>query len=292
MDSMKYFLSLVLLLQYTLSVDVDLAVFNVSVTDRSGRPVTGLTQVNFRILDEDQERPIKIFEPEDSPATVGLIIDNSGSMTRKRSQVVKAANAFVEASHLQDEVFIVNFNRRAWFALPASMPFTSNVQQLRTALLTVGADGTTALYDAVHVALKHLEKGTRQRKALVLLSDGADNASLNTLEEITKTAIASSATIYAIGLYDRNDRNRQSGVLRDLARVTGGRAYFPNRPEALHEVWRDIAGDLRGQYTIGFMTDNLRHDGSFRKVSISATDNRGRPLEVRTRPGYTTPASN
>ncbi len=289
---MKYFLLLAALFQYTLSVDVDLAVFNLSVTDRNGRPVSGLTQDNFRVLEEGTEQHIRIFQPEDSPATVGLVIDNSGSMVKKRAEVVKAANAFVAAVHPDDEVFIVNFNRRTWLGLPPSMLFTSNILQLRTALLTIGAEGTTALYDAVQAGLKHLEKGTRQRKALVVLSDGGDNASLATLDEISQTAARSSATIYAIGLYDRDERNRQPGVLRDLARSTGGRAYFPTRPVALHEVWRDIAGDLRGQYTIAFASSNSRHDGSFRKVKVTAVDNRGRPLEVRTRPGYTTPISN
>ncbi len=289
---MNCFLLLALLFQFTLSVDVDLAVFNLSVTDRSGRPVPGLTPNNFRILEDGAEQQIRIFEPEDSPATVGLVIDNSGSMVKKRAETVKAANAFVAAVHPQDEVFIVNFNRRTWFGLPASMPFTSSVQQLRTSLLTTGAEGTTALYDAVQAGLKHLEKGTRQRKALVVLSDGGDNASLTTLDEIRRTAAQSSATIYAIGLYDRNERNRQPEVLRDLARSTGGRAYFPTRSVALHEVWRDIAGDLRGQYTIAFASNNGSHDGSFRNVKITAVDNRGRPLEVRTRAGYTAPVPN
>lgn len=283
---MKYLLSLLLFLQYTISVDVELPIFNVTVLDDEGRTVSGLTIDNFKVYEDGRQETIQIFQPEDTPATVGLVIDNSGSMMRKRDDVVVASLAFVNASHPDDEMFIVDFNRRAWLALPESMPFTSNTQQLRTTLLTTGAESTTALYDALDLALNHLKKGSKQRKALVLLSDGADNASLTTFEEVLHLAEQSSATIYTIGIYDPDQKDRNPKVLRRLAKATGGEAYFPRRPADLREVWPRIAGAIRGQYTIGYRSSNPVHDGSFRKVKIVGTDKKGKVLDVRTRPGY------
>src|SRR5438874_11518737 len=175
---LKYVLSVFLLSQFTLSVDVDLVVFNVTVLGDDGRPVTGLTEKDFRVYEDGREEKIKIFQPEDTPATVGLLIDNSGSMTNKRNDVVTAATAFVTASNPEDEMFVVDFNRRAWLALPPALAFTSDQSQLRATLRETRAEGTTALYDALKLALDHLKNGSRQRKALVVLSDGGDNASL------------------------------------------------------------------------------------------------------------------
>jgi VWFA-related protein len=283
---MRVFWAFLLLFQFTISVDVDVALFNLTVLDGKGKTVTGLTADNFRIYEDGRPQKIKMFQPEDSPATVGLVIDNSGSMMNKRADVVTAALAFVGASHPDDEMFIVDFNRYAWLALPESLRFTSDVPQLRAALLATGAEGTTALYDGLELALNHLKDGTRQRKALVLLSDGADNASSVTFEEILKLAEQSSATIYCLGIYDQYEKDRNPAVLRRLAKLTGGEAYFPRHPSDLHEVWPRIAGSIRGQYTIGYISDNTTRDGAYRKVRITAVDQRGKPLDVRARSGY------
>src|SRR5689334_22780248 len=159
----KFLFAAFLASQFTISVDVDLVVFNVSVLDGDGRPITGLTQKDFRIYEDGREEAIKIFQPEDSPSTVGLLIDNSGSMMNKRSEVINAAMAFLGATHPQDEMFIVNFNRNAWLGLPASHPFTTDRSELRAALMETTAEGTTSLYDALKLALNHLKDGSRQR---------------------------------------------------------------------------------------------------------------------------------
>ena len=283
---LKYFLFIFLLLQYTLSVDVDLAVFNITVLDSAHRPVTGLTTANFHVYEDGHEEKIKIFQPEDTPATVGLIIDNSGSMASKKEDVVTAALAFIGASQHDDEIFVVDFNRRAWLALPAAVPFTSNVSELRAALLETRAEGTTALYDAVELSLDHLRNGSRQRKALVLLSDGGDNASAASLDQVLRKAQQSSATIYCIGIYDPFAKDKNPGVLKRIAKVTGGESYFPTSSADLREIWPRIAGAIRGQYTIAYISSNPSHDGSYRNVKITARDKRGKILEVRTRPGY------
>lgn len=283
---LRHLLSVFLLLQYTLSVDVDLVVFNVTVLDGDRRPVTGLTAEDFHVYEDGREEKIRIFQSEDTPATVGLVIDNSGSMANKRRDVVNAALAFVVASLRDDEMFIVDFNRRAWLGLPPSMPFTSNLFELRASLLETRSEGTTALYDALELALNHLKEGTRQRKALVLLSDGGDNASVANLDHVLRMARQSSATIYCIGIYDPFAKDKNPGVLKKIAKVTGGESYFPTTSTDLHQIWPRIAGSIRGQYTIGYVSSNSKRDGSYRNVKITAIGKRGKALEVRTRPGY------
>jgi Ca-activated chloride channel homolog len=283
---LKSLLSLFLLLQFTLSVDVDLVVFNVTVLDKDGKPVTGLTEKDFRVFEDDREEKIKVFQAEDTPATVGMIIDNSASMNNKRKDVVNAALAFVDASHPQDEMFVVNFNRKVWLGLQPSQPFTTDHSELRTTLGETRAEGTTALYDAVKVAIDHLNRGSRQRKALVLLSDGGDNASVTALDDMLRLAQQSSATIYCIGLYDVSQKDRNPGVLRRIAKVTGGESYFPKTPTSLQAIWPHIANAIRGQYTIGYVSANAARDGAYRKVKITAKNNRGKTLDVRSRPGY------
>jgi Ca-activated chloride channel homolog len=284
---MRVLLTLLLLIpQFTISVDVDVALFNLTVLDDHGKTVTGLTADNFRIYEDGREQKVKIFQPEDSPATVGLVIDNSGSMGNKRADVVTAGLAFVNASHPDDEIFIVDFNRDAWLALPESMSFTGDPNELRKALLATRVEGITALYDALYLALDHLKGGTLQRKALVLISDGADNASSTNFETIQHMAEQSSATIYCVGIYDPFSRDRNPGVLKKLAKLTGGEAFFPREPGDLQNIWPKIAGSIRGQYTIGYLSDNNTRDAAYRKVKVTAVDKRGKPLGVRTRSGY------
>src|SRR5262245_56711483 len=211
----KVVVALFLVFQFTVSVDVDLVVFNVTVLE-DGRPVTGLTANNFRVYEDGREEKIKVFQPEDTPATVGLVIDNSGSMRQKRNDVVEAAGEFIGASHPQDEMFIVDFNSKPWLGLPASKPFTTDRVELRAALAETRAMGTTALYDALKLALHHLNDGTKQRKALVRLSDGGDNASVTKLDDVLHLAEQSSATIYCIGIYDASERDRNPGVLKRI----------------------------------------------------------------------------
>jgi len=281
----KFFLSAFALFQFTISVDVDLVVFNVTVLGDDGRPVTGLTQKDFHVYEDGREEKIKIFQPEDTPSTIGLIIDNSGSMTNKMKDVINAALAFLDASHPQDEMFIVNFNRRAWLGLPPSHAFTSDRSELRATLTATRAEGTTALYDAVRLGLDHLKEGSRQRKALIVLSDGGDNASNTKLEEVLRLSQQSSATIYCIGIYDVFQKDRNPSVLRRLAKATGGEAFFPNN-SGLSTIWSRVANAIRGQYTIGYMSTNSNRNGEFRKVKITATGRRNKLLDVRTRAGY------
>jgi len=274
---------------FTVSVDVDLVVFNATVLDSKGRMVKGLLAKSFHLFEDGKEQEIKFVQQEDVPATVGLVIDNSGSMKPKLSEVVKAALEFAGSSNPQDELFVVNFNERVFMGLPNSVPFTNSIDQLRSVLLAIQANGKTALYDAVAMALKHLDLGSHQKKALVVLSDGGDNASAIGLKDVLQLAQQSNATIYTIGIFDPDDADKNPKVLQQLATLSGGQSFLPKTLEELPNIWLKIAGGIRDQYTIGYFSTNLKHDGAFRNVRIVATDPNGKSLRVRARRGYAAP---
>jgi VWFA-related protein len=211
-------------------------------------------------------------------------------MIDRRADVANAALAFIAASNPGDEFFVVNFNEDVSLGLPSSTAFTGDIVRLRGALLTAPA-GLTALYDALALGIEHVRRGTRDRKALVVLSDGADNASRRELDDVLLLARQSGATIYTIGAYDETNLDRNPRVLRRIADVSGGRAYFPRALTDLDQVWRDIAGGIRSQYTIGFHSSNPARDGRFRKVRIAAGRGAMRGLRVTTRDGYMAPSS-
>lgn len=276
--------------QARIALDVDLVVFNVTVTDGRGGSVTGLQPADFRVVEDHRLQEVKLFTAGDGAASVGLVIDNSGSMRPKHEDVALAALAFVRASHPEDELFIVTFNEHVDLGLPPGVRFTSDPDQIRSALLRQAPDGLTALYDALAVGIEQVNTGTRDRKALVVLSDGGDNASRRRLDDVLEAAARSSATIYTIGIYDDDNRDRNPRVLKKIAAVSGGRAYFPQLHD-LEGIWRDIAGAIRSQYTIGYYSTNRDRDGRFRKVEITAGRGAGRSLRVTTRAGYFAPAA-
>jgi VWFA-related protein len=271
---------------FTLSVDVDMVLFNVSVTDDQGKSIPGLTKDNFKVYEDGREQTIYSFQPEDVPATVGLVIDNSGSMLNKRTQVMNAALTFLRESNPADEVFILNFNERIWMGLPESVSFSSDRNVLKSALMETRAAGKTALYDAIVRGLTYLEKGTRQRKALVVLSDGGDTASQLDFDSALDRVRKSNATVYAIGIFDPYQKDRNPGILSKITKAAGGEAHFPHGLSDLPEIWGKIAGGIRSQYTIGYYSTNLKADGKYRKVTIKATGKNRKPLQVHTREGY------
>ncbi len=277
--------------QSTIVVAVDLVVFNVTVTDGRGRHVSGLTQSDFRVFEDQQAQEITLFSAEDVPASIGLIIDDSGSMRDKRADVIAAALAFASASNAGDEMFVVHFNEQPRLGLSPSIPFTHDLDQVRQALLQTTPSGLTALYDALAVGIDHVSSGTCDRKALVVLSDGGDNASRHRLEDVVQMAQQSSATIYTIGIYGDTDLDRNPGALRKIADLSGGRAYFPESLSDLDHVWRDAAGAIRSLYTIGYYSSNHLRDGKFRRVEITAGRNSGKGLRVTTRDGYRGPVA-
>lgn len=215
-------------------------------TDSRGRHVSGLTQSDFRVFEDQQAQEITLFSAEDVPESIGLIIDDSGSMSDKRADVIAAALAFARASNAGDEMFVVHFNEQPRLGLSPSIPFTHDPDQIRQALLQTTPSGLTALYDALAVGIDHVSSGTCDRKALVVLSDGGDNASRHRLDDVMQMAQQSSATICTIGIYGDTDLDRNPGALRKIADLSGGRAYFPESLSDLDHVWRDAAGARRG----------------------------------------------
>lgn len=274
---------------FTMKVNVDMVVLRATVQDRKNSLVSGLSKDNFQVYEDGVLQPIKYFGHEDVPVTVGLVIDNSGSMKSKRDDVIAAALVFARSSNPRDQMFVVNFNEKVSFGLPGNVPFTNQVGQLEVALSTVKADGETALYDAVAVALAHLKKGDRDKKVLIVISDGGDNASQHKLTEILALAGKPDVIIYTIGIFDEQDADRNPGVLKQLAKDTGGEAFLPASLNEVAPVCERIAHDIRSQYTISYVPTNRNRDGNYRVIQVKANaPGRGRLL-VRTRTGYFAP---
>jgi Ca-activated chloride channel homolog len=274
---------------FTLSLDVQLVALNVTLLDRKGSFVPGLSKENFQVFENRQPQEIQLFYNEDVPLTIGLIVDSSGSMRDRQREVVSAALAFVEASKAEDEMFVVNFNEEVQLGLAPDQPFSSNVTQLREALSRLVVRGQTSLYDALWMALEHLKKGHHDKKALVVLSDGADNASKHTFREILAAAQRSQATIYSIGIYEPNSQDRDPKSLKELSRATGGEAVFPQSVDAVEAICRHFARTIRTQYTLGYSPSNTAKDGSYRALRVMASAPNLSKLTVRTREGYFAP---
>ncbi|MGA8152154.1 MAG: VWA domain-containing protein [Terriglobales bacterium] len=274
---------------YSISVNVDMVVLHATAQDRKGVLVSGLGKSDFQVYEDGVPQQIKYFSHEDIPVTVGLVIDNSGSMSQKRSDVIAAAMAFARSSNPQDQMFVVNFNEKVSFGLPGDTPFTDQVGELEVALSRITANGETALYDAVAAALEHLKKGNRDKKVLIVISDGGDNASKNNLAQILAMVGRPDVIIYSIGIFDEQDGDSNPHVLKHLAKDTGGEAFFPASLKDLAPICERIARDIRNQYTIAYVPSNRKRDGSYRVIQVKASaPGRGYWL-VRTRTGYYAP---
>ena len=269
------------------SADSELVVLHVTVTDRKGAYVEGLPQEAFNVVEDGQAQTVRFFTDTDTPVTAGLLIDSSGSMYQNRRLVIAGATAFADASHSRDEFFALAFNEDVSAVLSPSAPFTSDSAVLRAALeRSITTRGRTALYDAISTGVDYLSRGSRERKVLVVLSDGGDNASRATREEAVRKAQASSAVIYTIALVDPGSRDANPTLLKDLAQASGGESFRPDGPREIGDVLRQIARDIRHTYTVGYTPNNTAHDGAFRSVRIVVTAPPGRPLVVRSRAGY------
>jgi VWFA-related protein len=271
----------------TFSANSELVVLHVTVRDKRGAYVGGLTQDAFNVIEDGRAQTVRLFTDTDTPATIGLLIDSSGSMYQHRPITISGATIFAEASHPQDEIFALAFNEYVTPVLPAAAPFTRDGQVLRGALeRNVNARGRTALYDAIARGVDYLSRGTRERKVLVLLSDGGDNASRTTKDDAVHKAQASNAVIYTIALVEPDSRDANPQLLKELSLASGGETYRPKGSGDLAKVLGRIAQDIRHTYTIGYTSTNTARDGAFRSVRVVVTAPPGRPLVVRSRTGY------
>lgn len=266
-----------------IEAETDLVVLPVTVTHK-GHFVPDLKKDDFRVYEDGQLQFIKIFLHEDIPVTVDLVLDSSGSMGPNRSEVVEAAKDFLASSNPQDQIFVVNFNEHVYFGLPPGTLFTSNVAELEAAVLQGPSTGMTALYDAISAALKRLAPGTTRKKALLIITDGGDNASHASFRQMIEQVRRSNAILYCIGLVAESESDVNPRILRKLAKDTGGEAYFPQSAKELPQICQQIARDLRNQYTIGYTPTNKVHDGSYRAVCVVVVGRKG--VAVRTRSGY------
>jgi Ca-activated chloride channel family protein len=270
---------------FTIRTTSRLVLLDVSVKDSEGGFVSGLTKDNFKVFENSKPQEITQFANADIPVTVGLVVDESGSMRPKKSHVVTAAVAFIQASNPHDEIFVINFNERPRRGLPDILPFSDDLNTLRAALWNGLPEGRTALYDAMEMALHQLDMGRRDKKTLVLISDGGDNISQHKLPDVMHDVLTSAATIYTIGIFDDDDPDKNPGVLERLARVSGGSAYFPKQLDEIAPICRQIAKDIRTRYTIGFIpvADNGKPE---RHIKVVASAPSRAKLVVRTRTSY------
>lgn len=264
----------------------ELVVLRVSVVDKRAGFVSGLPRESFVVREDGRPQPIEFFENEDTPVTVGLVIDNSGSMQHRRDGVIAAGMAFADSSHPDDELFTLNFNEKVWSGLPPGQLFTTDRTELRRALDRAVTRGQTALFDAIATGLRQLDQGQRTRKVLVVVSDGADNASQTTFEAVLDAALRKDVVIYTIGMYDPGDREANPRVLRELADSTGGEAFFPRAAQDVTPILQRIARDIRSSYTVGY-TPAAGADGQRRRsVQVECRARDGRKLTVRARSSY------
>lgn len=269
---------------YTIRTTSRLVLLDVSVKNASGGFVSGLTRDNFKVYEDGKPQEISQFANADIPVTVGIVVDESGSMQPKRAEVIAAALEFIQASNPQDEIFVINFNERARRGLPDMVPFSDNIEMLREALWRGVPEGRTALYDAVEMALHQLDMGRRAKKTMVVISDGGDNVSVHKWPEVMHDVIGSLVTIYTVGIFDEDDPERNPGVLKHLAGVSGGAVYFPSTLKEILPVCRQIAKDIRERYTIGYIPSPEGSPERHIKVVASAPGHN--KLIVKTRTNY------
>jgi Ca-activated chloride channel family protein len=270
---------------------VEMVVLHVTVSDERGGYAQNLAGSDFRVYEDKVEQKVSLFSHEDIPVTMGLVVDNSGSMREKRQQVSAAALTFVKTSNPQDEAFVVNFNDE--YYLDTDGDFTSDQQNMGEALSRIDSRGSTALYDAVIGSLAHLKKGHKDKRVLLLITDGDDDASRSSLADTVRAAEKSNAAIYTVGVFSVDDRRtdkkmvrNSTKVLTQLAEATGGQAYFPETLDEVTPLCEQIARDIRNQYTIGYYPANEAMDGTFRAVHVDVSAPGHGKLVARTRTGY------
>lgn len=279
-----------------IKVKTDLVTLTLTVTDLYGRYVSGLDKKAFTVFDNNQEQEITYFSDADAPISIGIVFDVSGSMSREKiAKSRRALEKFINTSHPADEYSLISFNDRAKLLLDR----TRDGEALLQKLTLIETKGNTALYDAVYLGVERVTRGTRQKKALLVISDGQDNSSRYNFSEVRRTMKESDVVIYAVGILDGRDSGSMEGMqgqafLDELASVTGGKSFYPQTDIELDEIFERIALELRHQYSIGYTPKDFAPDGKWHKVKTKVKPPRGLPrLTVRSREGYyATPTAN
>ena len=270
--------------QHRLSVDVDLVLATVTVTDRNGRFVTGLERENFTLAEDKVPQEITYFSSEDIPLSVGIILDVSGSMKDKLKTAVEAAITFMKNGSPDDEYFLIEFADKPL----ETAEFTNDIEDLRSRFMFSKAKGRTALYDAVYMGLTRLEEGNNAKRALLLITDGEDNRSRYTFSNVKEFVKERDVQMYAIGItsgYPDAAAEQGRALLRDLAAVSGGNSFFPSSIANLENICKNIATELKYQYVLGYRSTNTATNGDWRKIKVTAEYPKNK-LTVRARSGY------
>lgn len=274
----------------TFSSQSDLVVLHAMVEDGRGAPIEGLRETNFLVYEDNRPQQISFFETTDAPASIGLLIDNSTSMSTKRERVVAAAVKFAELSNPDDEVFVLAFNEDVREAWAPRMLEASDLSILRATLLNrISARGRTALYDAIDGGLNRLAMGKHARQVLVVVSDGSDNASRASIDDVLARIRSANAMIYTVALQDPVDRDGNPKLLKRISVETGGESFMPREVDQVPQALEHIARDIRASYTIGYTSTNTARDGTMRRLRVTARHPDGRTLKVTTRGGYVAP---
>jgi Ca-activated chloride channel homolog len=277
----------------TLKIDVDLVLVSATVTDTLNRYVSGLEKSHFQIWEDKIEQKVEYFSAEDVPISIGVIFDVSGSMKDKIATARQAASTFLKTGNPEDEYFLVEFANRPEVA----SDFTTDVTKLQTKLIMTPAKGMTAMYDSVYLGLEKLKEGTNPKKALLLITDGEDNRSRYTFQNVKEFVKEQDVQIYGIGIVD--DFNSQLGagrtgraLIEELSELTGGQAMFPDSVYELEDICTKIAVELKNQYVLGYHSTNGAKDGKWRKLRMKVNPPKGiQRLNVRAKQGYYAPTA-
>jgi Ca-activated chloride channel homolog len=277
-----------------LHLDVELALVNVTVTDAYGHIVTGLDSDNFRIYEDKIEQEVLTFSSEDVPISIGVVFDFSGSMANKIGKAREAALQFFKTANPEDEFFLVRFNERAELA----SAFTSGIESLQSSLMLTSPKGRTALLDAIYLGLREMDRARNARRALLILSDGGDNHSRYTQNDVKRLAREADTEIYAIGIFEPLDfRSRTPeelygpSLLTEIAEMTGGRLFAVENMNDLPDIAAKIGLELRNQYVLGYRPSHKAHDARWRKIKIKLRAPKGLPpLTAYSKTGYYAPS--
>jgi VWFA-related protein len=270
---------------YVFKKEVEEVILHATVVDDHYRLVTNLQRGDFTVFEDGKPQQITSFRHEDIPVALGIVIDNSGSMRDKRPAVNQAAINLVKSSNPEDEVFVVNFNDEYWL----DQDFTGDIGKLQTALERIETRGGTALYDAIVASADHLKKNARlEKKVLLVVTDGEDNASRETLEQaIHRLKVENGPTVYTIGILGGESHQRRAKrALQEIAEDTGGVAFFPKDLSEVDNITHQVARDIRNQYSIGYKPSTPQSAGGYRTIRVLARARGYNKLQVRTRSGY------
>ncbi|MFM9905415.1 MAG: VWA domain-containing protein [Pyrinomonadaceae bacterium] len=270
-------------------IKTDLVTLTLTVTDLYGRYISGLNKNAFSITDNNQEQEVTFFSDSDAPISVGILFDVSGSMSgEKIGKARKALSRFIATSHPSDEYFLIAFNSRAQLLLDRTRDGEAVLQKLTL----VKPKDNTALYDAVYLGVERVTRGSHNKRALLIISDGQDNASRYNFGEVRRLMKESDVVTYSVGIMNGNDASSSNGMqgqafLDEISSVTGGKAFYPQTDVEMDEIFERIALELRHQYSVGYIPKDFKPDGKWRKVKVKVKPPRGLPrLTVRGRDGY------